>query len=424
MKIVTTLASVSCLALAAAACSTSGGGRTTTASEGGQVLTLAAAGQGPAKAAVEAFEKANPGVTVRTTFTEDDASYQQQLRTQLSSGTAPDVFRMWPGGGNTMAVRDLGADGMLMDLSGESWASGLSAGLKAVTSDPAGKVVAVPVTIGAIGAVWNDQALARTGLSKPTTWTQVLRFCRDAKAKDVVPFALGLKSAWVTQLVPYALTASLVYGPNPGFTQQQKDGRATFARSQWKQAMDKYLQMRDAGCFNDSPNGVGYDEQMQLLGQGKALGAVHVLSAVQSAANFAPDGTTFSMTPFPATDDAAGTYLPVSVGIVYGVNAKAENPALAKKFLQFLASPEGQALYAEKSGSSPALASPSFRADALQQPVLDAVKAGRSTLYPDQEWPGPKVQQEHLTSVQELFNGTIDVPTLLGRMDKAFGEEK
>ncbi|MGN9783969.1 ABC transporter substrate-binding protein [Nonomuraea sp. ZG12] len=419
MKSVRTIASACCLAVAVTACSTSGGGATGAASED-KVLTLAAAGQGPAKAAVAAFEKANPGVTVKTIFTEDDASYQQQIRTQLSSGTAPDVFRMWPGGGNTMAVRDLSKDGMLMDLSAERWAGGLGPDLKAVTSDPAGKVVAVPVTIGAIGAVWNDQALRASGLAKPATWPQVLAFCRDAKAKGVVPFALGLKSAWVTQLVPYALTASLVYGPTRDFTQRQLDGKAAFADSAWKQALEKYLEMRDEGCFNDSPNGVGYDEQMRMFGQGKALGVVHVLSAVQSAIEYAPQGTTFSMTPFPATDSADGTYVPVSVGIVYGVNAKAENPALAKKFMEFLASPEGQALYATASGSSPALTSPAFKADALQQPVLDAVESGRSTLYPDQSWPNAKVQQEHLTSIQELFNGTVDVPTVLSRMDKAF----
>ncbi|MFI7448729.1 ABC transporter substrate-binding protein [Nonomuraea sp. NPDC049714] len=423
MKSVRTIASACCLAVAVTACSTSGGGATGAASAD-KVLTLAAAGQGPAKAAVAAFEKANPGVTVKTIFTEDDASYQQQIRTQLSSGTAPDVFRMWPGGGNTMAVRDLSKDGMLMDLSAESWAGGLGADLKAVTSDPAGKVVAVPVTIGAIGAVWNDQALQASGLAKPATWPQVLAFCRDAKAKGVVPFALGLKSAWVTQLVPYALTASLVYGPTRDFTQRQLDGKAAFADSAWKQALEKYLEMRDEGCFNDSPNGVGYDEQMRMFGQGKALGVVHVLSAVQSAIEYAPQGTTFSMTPFPATDSADGTHVPVSVGIVYGVNAKAENPALAKKFMEFLASPEGQALYATASGSSPALTSPAFKADALQQPVLDAVESGRSTLYPDQSWPNAKVQQEHLTSIQELFNGTVDVPTVLSRMDKAFAATK
>ncbi|MFK4106837.1 extracellular solute-binding protein [Streptomyces sp. NPDC019531] len=412
--------SVCFFALVATACSTSQDAGSPT----GEVLTLAAAGQGPAEAAVKAFEKANPGVKVKTTYAQDDATYQQQLRTQLSSGTAPDVFRMWPGGGSTMAVKDLAKDGMLMDLSGESWAPGMSADLKAVTSDSAGKVMAVPVTIGAIGAIWNDQALAKSGLSKPTTWPEVLTFCKAAKAKNVVPFALGLKSAWVTQLVPYALTASLIYGPDPDFAKRQQDGQVTFAKSPWKEAENKYLQMKDSGCFNDSPNGVGYDEQMQMVGQGKALGAVHVLSAVESAATFAPKGTTFSMSLFPATDKADQTYMPVSVGIVYGINAKAKHPELAKKFMEFLASPEGQNLYATKSGSSPALSSPAFKPDALQKPVLQAIKDGKATLYPDQDWPNAKVQLEHTTSIQELFNGSIDVATLLGRMDKAYGEAK
>ncbi|MET9596029.1 extracellular solute-binding protein [Streptomyces sp. NPDC006516] len=420
MRSTRAFASVCLLALTAGGCSTSGDDGSTT----GQVLTLAAAGQGPAEAAVKAFEKANPGVEVRTTYAQDDASYQQQLRTQLSSGTAPDVFRMWPGGGSTMAVRDLAEDGMTMDLSGESWAPGMSADLKAVTSDSKGKVRAVPVTVGAIGAIWNDQALAKSGLEKPTTWSEVLAFCKDAKAKDVVPFALGLKSSWVAQLLPYSLASSLVYGPDPDFTQKQKDGKATFAKSAWKEAVGKQLEMRDAGCFNDSPNGVGYDEQMQMLGQGKALGAVHVISAVESARTSAPQGTTFSMTAFPATDQADSTYLPVSVGITYGVNAKAKNPALAKKFMAFLASPEGQNLYATESGSSPALSSPSFKPDALQQPVLKALETQKSTLYPDQSWPNAKVQQEHLTSTQELFNKTINVATLLDRMDEAFGETR
>ncbi|WUB75521.1 extracellular solute-binding protein [Streptomyces sp. NBC_00576] len=40
-----------------------------------------------------------PGVRVRYTVTGTD-QYQQQIRTQLSSGTAPDVMSVWPGNGN------------------------------------------------------------------------------------------------------------------------------------------------------------------------------------------------------------------------------------------------------------------------------------------------------------------------------------
>ncbi|WP_327002733.1 extracellular solute-binding protein [Dactylosporangium sp. NBC_01737] len=415
------LAALAVTALVAGGCSTS---KTPTGDAADTVLTLGAAGTAPAQAAIDAFQKANPGVTVKTTFTEDDASYQQQLRTQLASGTAPDVFRLWPGGGNSTSVADLSKDGLLLDLSGEPWAGKVSTVQRTVSNGPDGKLVALPITIGAIGAIWNDTAVKASGLTPPKTWTEVLAFCGAARQKNVYAFALGLKSAWVTQLVPYALTATLVYGPNPSFTQQQKAGTATFAASAWKQAMDKYLEMKNANCFNPSPNGVSYDEQMQMIGQGKALGAVHVLSAVPNAKKYAPANTPFSMTPFPATDSPADTFVPVSVGISYAINAKAKNPALAKKFLAFLASEEGQQVYATKAGATPALPSSAFQADAIQQPVLDAQKAGRSTIYPDQTWPNPKVQSEHLIAIQELFNGTIDVPTALSRLDKAFTTAK
>ncbi|SNY64947.1 ABC transporter substrate-binding protein [Paractinoplanes atraurantiacus] len=408
------------LVLTLAGCSTGGGD----AAGNDSVLTLAAAGSAPAQAVIDAFKAANPGIEVKTTFTEDDASYQQQLRTQLASGTAPDVFRIWPGAGNSTSVLDLSKDGLLADLSGEAWAAKVNEAEKTVSSDANGKLVALPVTIGAIGAVWNDQAVSKSGLAKPATFPQVLEFCKAARGKNTYAFALGLKSAWVTQLIPYALTSSLVYGPNPEFTADQLAGKTTFAASAWKDAMDKYVQMKDAQCFNPSPNGVGYDEQMQMLGQGKALGAVHVLSAVANAKKYATADTTFSMTPFPATDKAADTFVPVSVGIAYAVNAKAKNPELAKKFLDFVAGDQGQEVYATKAAAAPALPTTAFKADALQQPVLDAQTGGRSTVYPDQRWPGPKVQSEHLIAIQELFNGDIDVPTVLKRLDEAFAAEK
>lgn len=403
---------------ALAGCSTNTGGGS--GSGGGTVLTVTAAGEAPAQAVIDAFEKANPGVTVKATFVNDDESYQQTLRTQLASGTAADVFRVWPGNGNAASIVPLGDDGLLMPLGDQAWADSLSDATRVVAEDSKGELVGVPVTVVAIGSIWNDQALAASGLTAPTTWSGVLKYCADAKALGKVPFALGLKSAWVTQLVPYALTASLVYGKDPDFTQKQKDGKATFSDSAWKEAEQKYLQLRDAGCFNENPNGVGYDEQMTMLGRGEALGAVHLTSASANAVQYAPSGTTFSMTPFPATDEADEQYLPVSVGIVYAANKKAKNPELARKFLDFLASGEGQSVYAKAAGAAPATPTDDFEADAVLAPITTFQKAGTDRPFPDVAWPNPKVQQEHLTGIQELFAGTVDVDGLLSRMDAAF----
>lgn len=412
------LAAVAALVLAG--CSTDGGGGTADGDE--NVLTFTAAGEAPAQAAIDAFEAANPGVTVDATFANDDESYQQTLRTQLSAGTAPDVFRVWPGNGNATAITPLSDDGLLMPLGDQAWVDDVDDSVRPVVEDADGEIVGVPVTVVGIGAIWNDQAVEAAGLETPTTWSDVLQFCADAKAAGKVAFALGLKSAWVTQLVPYALTATSVYGPEPDFTAQQLDGKVSFADSAWKDAESQYVAMRDAGCFNDNPNGIGYDEQMTMLGQGDALGAIHITSAGANAEQYAAEGTTFSMTPFPATDDPDETTLPVSVGIVYAANAKAKNPELAKKFIDFLASSEGQSVYATAAGAAPALPSSDFEAGPVLAAITEYQAEGRARPFPDVAWPNTKVQQEHLAGIQELFNDTIDVDELVKRMDDAFAE--
>lgn len=414
------LGSAAIMAMTLAGCSTTTGDAAD--EEEGTVLTFAAAGEAPAQAVIDAFEEANPGVTVEASFANDDAAYQQTLRTQLSAGTAPDVFRIWPGGGNATAVRTLGDDDLLLSLEGEPWVDKLSDSQRAVSENADGTLVGLPVTVVGIGAVWNDQALEAAGLEKPSTWTEVLDLCADAKEKGTVAFALGLKSAWTTQLVPYALASSLVYGPNPEFTQEQLDGSATFGDSEWQTAMDQYKEMQTAGCFNENPNGVGYDEQMTSLGTGATLGAIQVTSAAENAKKYAAEGTTFSMTPLPATDDPDETFLPVSVGIEYAINADAANPELAKKFIDFLASSEGQSIYATESGAAPALPSEDFETGPVLAAVQEFQAEGRDIPFPDVFWPNAKVQAEHLAAIQELFNGTITPTQVLERMDAAFAE--
>ncbi|MGW9114093.1 ABC transporter substrate-binding protein [Microbacterium sp. NPDC055683] len=407
-------------ALALAGCSTDPG----TASQGddGTVLTLSAAGEAPAQAVIDAFEASHPGITVEASFANDDESYQQTLRTQLSAGTAPDVFRVWPGNGNATAVTPLSEDGLLLSLEDRPWAGDVSDAVRPVAEDAEGALVGVPVTVVGIGAVWNDQALEETELTAPTTWSEVLQLCADARDAGRVAFALGLKSAWVTQLLPYAITASTVYGPDAAFTQAQLDGETSFSDSEWKASEEKYLEMRDAGCFNDDPVGIGYDEQMTMLGRGEALGAVHITSAAENAQQYADEGTTFSMTPFPATDSADDTYLPVSVGVVYAANAASDNAELAREFIDFLASSEGQAAYATAAGAAPALASDDFEPNPVLSPVTEFQAEGRDRPFPDVFWPNTKVQQEHLTGIQELFTDSITVDELLQRMDDAFAE--
>src|SRR3954449_7195915 len=201
----TALVAVLTAASLAAACS---GGTNAGSGSGGadsKTLTLASVDQGSIEDVVKAFEAANPGVKVNFTTSGAD-QFQQQIRTQLASGTAPDVMSVWPGNGNPGTVTVLAKGGYLKDLSDQPWASKFPK----VVSDVAqyqGKTYNAIYGINGIGAIYHQDALAKAGLAAPATWTELLAFCRAAKEKGTPAFALGIQDNWVTQVALYPLAA-------------------------------------------------------------------------------------------------------------------------------------------------------------------------------------------------------------------------
>ncbi|MDQ4492067.1 extracellular solute-binding protein [Sinomonas sp. ASV486] len=407
------------VAVGLSACS---GGSSSSASGDGKTLTIAATtNEKPALDAVVAkFKEQNPGVDVKYTTSALD-QYQTTTRTQLSSGTAPDVVFVWPGDGNPMATRVVAKAGYLEDLSGQSWANSFPAGIKPVTQYN-GKTYSASVTFSGIGAVYNMTAMNQAGLTPPTTWSGLLQFCTQAKDKGKTAFELGAQTNWVTQLVPYSLTPTLVYGPNPNFPQDMADKKATFADSKWTDAMNKYLEMQKAGCFQANPLGTDYNASLAAVAKGDALSVVQVNSAVAAISQQAPQGTQLNMLPVPATDSASDTRMAGAAGSTYGVNAKAKNKDLAIKFVNFLESPDGMNLYAQTNKALPAVPNDSFKVDPALSTLQQHQKDGKTDAFMDQNWPNARVQQTLFQVVQDLLAGKTDVATGLKQMDSAYSQ--
>jgi ABC-type glycerol-3-phosphate transport system substrate-binding protein len=211
------ITAVAMLAACSAGVDTSpGAGPSSSSDKGGngnaddKILTLASVDQGSVEDVVKAFEAANPGVKVRYTTSGAD-QYQQQIRTQLSSGTAPDVMTVWPGNGNPGATYVLAKSGYLLDLSDQPWAAKLPDAVKTVAQYE-GKTYNAVFGLNGIGAIYNQQAIDKAGLTPPTTWTELLGFCRAAAGKGTPAYALGLQDNWVTQIVLYALVDGVAAG--------------------------------------------------------------------------------------------------------------------------------------------------------------------------------------------------------------------
>ncbi|NMO56836.1 extracellular solute-binding protein [Actinoplanes sp. TBRC 11911] len=355
-------------------------------------------------ALINDFRTANPGVTVNATYAKTD-DIQSTQPTQLQSGGGADVLSVQPGqGGNTISEATLAKAGYLVDLSDRAWASKIPASLKSVT-DYDNKTYMFPGVLQPLGAFYNTQAVQGAGLKIPTTWAQVLSFCRDAQAKGKVAFSLGLSDTWVTQLVPYALAPTLVYAQNPNWNADLTAGKATFPDSAWKTVEQQYLDMKNANCFTNDPNGVSFDNTLPPVAKGQALAIVQV-GGVFGNLQQQNTAVTYDLQPLPATDDPNATAIAASPGVGLGVNAKSKNKELALRFVDFVAQDTNINKFATTLGGVvPAIPNSAFTVSPVLKTFNELVTASKVSAFPDTGWPNARIQNAHLVGIQNMFLG-------------------
>ncbi|GGV68819.1 ABC transporter substrate-binding protein [Streptomyces longisporoflavus] len=399
-------------------------------------LTLTAAGCGPGhgggtrltvmanvtdkvamNSVVKAFREKHPDITVAVTYA-DTTTLQKTLPHDLAAGKGPDVFTVWPGSGNPASVIALADQEALTDLSLRRFAWHLPEDVASVAGRR-NHIEMVPASYSAIGAIYATQTLDDIGGSRPTTYTQVLALCDKAREHGKVLFALGNKTPWVTQLISYALAGGTVYADKPEFADDMELGRTSFGQSRWKTALNKYLQMNERGCFGPDPLSTTYQNSLDQVASGKAVGIVQVATTLAELRRTAPD-LGFVMHALPATDDPAQTRMPAAVSAAYGVNAHSTHVKQAKAFADFLGSAKGQNLYNGKGVTLPAIPNPSFRTDPAVAEVARRQKNGTTVPFMDQTWPNSTVQQTHFRQIHRLFAGKATVPGALKAMDHAY----
>lgn len=410
-------------ALVLSGCTT--GGNASAPDEGGDgagVLTIASIPnyQNSLPSVVEAFEKANPDIDVQLEFV-DVAALHTQIRTQLSAGTAPDIFTTYPGNGTPTAMENLVPGGFLADMSDLDFSDRIPAGMDQTTMVD-GKRYVLPLSLGAIGGIYNDTAMAEAGLTAPETWSDLLKFCGDAKAAGKVAYAYAAQTAWNNQLFAFPLSATLVYGEGSTFSKDQADGKATFADSEWTEVWAKVLEMQEAGCWQDEPLGTAYEVATDMVAKGDALAISSVTSTFAALTAAAPETTQFVFHALPATDDPDETWISAGGSGGYSINAKAKNPVAAQKFMEFLGSDAIMAEVAQLQNTLPSIASADFETPASLAEIMTYVDAERIHPYDDQLWPNAKVATVLMEQAQLLVGGSATIEQVLQAMDAAYAE--
>lgn len=363
------------------------------------------------------FVERYPGVKVDINYQGDVNSL---LSTQLQSGTAPDVLLSYPGGtpnnSADLNVITLAYQGKLLDLSDGEWTTKIPDAWKSEVAYE-GKVYAYPGAVQPLTAIYNKDTMDKLGLTVPETLDAVLQLCADAKAAGVYAYAQGLGDVQAgPQMLSFAQTATLVYGPDPDFKKKLDDKSATFQGSGWERQFEIYLDMSKAGCFGEGALGLTRQQGAEAVAGGLALAQVDVGGQKRIMQEIAPQAH-FLVTGIPATNDGK-TYVTALPGYTVAVSAQAKNPAAAKAFLAFLAEDAQSVIYANAFSSVPIIPNAAFVPPADLEGFAALVASGNYAKLANLG--ASPVQQALNDGVQSLLLGNDTPKSTAEKMQAAF----
>jgi len=370
---------------------------------------------------IASYKKANPDVTIKGSYAPTD-QLQTALRAQLGAGGAPDLFVVWPGNGSAMSVKQLAPSGLLADLSDQGWVKSIPGNTRPLLGVDDKTYMWSPSTTP-IGVIYNKQVYKDAGIDTlPKTYDEFLAACEKLKKAGKIPIALGLQTPWVTQLIPYAIAPATAFADDPQLAQDMLDGKKSFTNSKWDEVYKRYVDLEKRGYFNPNPNGTTFEQQTEMVANGKAGMSIQVTGTLPGYVDAAKNPDQIGTYPFPASDKADDLEIAAGISAGLGVSSKTSKMDAAKAFMKWLGEPQQMAVFA-KGGYAVPLVSTGKKLDPLVQPFASFVKDGKAVPFMDQEWPNAKVQPVHFAGIQELFANKTTIPQLLKSMDDAYQQK-
>jgi raffinose/stachyose/melibiose transport system substrate-binding protein len=364
---------------------------------------------------IQNFERVYPNIHVDPSYV-PAATFPQVLLTQLSGGTAPDLFFSSPGNADPSSIWPLAQAGKLLPLSHQPWEKRIYAPTKHDVVYN-GKVYGWPVVVGAQGVLYNVDLFKQLGLSVPQTFSDVLQMCRKAVAAGKVPFAQAFGDPTAGIVWGLQRMNEEVYSIDPNWTQKRNKKTVAFATSPlWRQALQSIVDMKNAGCFQAGVQAATYPQQYALFANGSAVMTVIAnlqLGGIQ-AANPSINVGMFNLPPADKTNAVVSTFSAATIA----VNAQTQYPKEARTFLAFLARPKQSSTYAAATGGIAPFDAAKGIVPAYMKPMAALFKAGKAVLSPPNDWPKANIFYPGLAfQIAGFFTGQKSVDDILKGLD-------
>ena len=286
---------------------------------------------------IPAFEAKNPDIKIKFQPTAP-REYDAALRAKLDGGTAGDLITCRP----FDAALQLYQNGKLESLSGMAELQNFPEfALAAWSTDDGSATFCMPMASVIHGFMYNKDIFKELGLEVPTTEAEFFAVLDKIKENgSYVPLAMGTVDQWEAATMGYTNI-----GPNYW---QGEDGRKALVEGKAKLTDPAYVQPFEEIAkwkpyLGDGFEAQTYPDSQNLFTLGRA--AVYPTGSWEISP-FGKDAG-FEMGAFKPPVPNAGDkcYISDHVDIGMGVNAASPNKEAAKKFVEWVGSPEFAELY-------------------------------------------------------------------------------
>ncbi|MDQ6419500.1 extracellular solute-binding protein [Paenibacillus sp. LHD-117] len=303
------------------------------------------------KHVISKFQEANPDLKITQTA---GSQINEQMRPRWIGGTPPDFVYIDGAGSNESQMVQ---DGQLLDLTeflkGAKNADGKNVLDIAIgqPTDYSGKNYTMPLVFGSWGTFYDKAWFTENGWETPTDFESFMAVSEKIKASGVSPYIH-------TGVYPYYINGGLVNsaivaangGDGSIISRMAALEEGVFKSEPVMKALDKVVQMRDAGLIDPGSVALNHtDSQMAFL-QHKAAFIPNGLWLENEMSKDIPEGFEFDFVPS-VMQDKGQKYVAIPYTASVAIAEKAKNPEAAKAFLQFIFTEQFAVDWAEMTGA-------------------------------------------------------------------------
>ncbi|MGW1721526.1 ABC transporter substrate-binding protein [Streptomyces sp. NPDC002306] len=326
----------------------------------------------PKKAYAEIYAtfKKQSGITVDVN-TKDHNTFQEQINSYLQ-GTPDDVFNWFAG----YRMQFFAKKGLATPLD-EVWdkiGDNFPDAMKKLSKGEDGKYYFVPLDTYPWAIFYRKSVFKAHGYTVPTTWDQLVALCKQMKKDNLVPIAFGDKDAW-----PALGTFDQINFRTNGydFHVELMAGKASWTDAKVRTVFDHWAELLP--YHQDGAVGRTWQDAAQTLVSKKA-GMYLLGTFVAQQVTDPADLEDLDFFAFPEIDPAYGQDTVEAPTDGYMLSKSPKNKAGALKLLEFLGTPEAEALYLK---ADPSVVAASSKADtasysALQKKAYDMISGAKS----------------------------------------------